>query len=477
MNSKLFLDAMENIQDKYIISAQQRLGYASEQKKRRNRSLKQLFTAALAAALALFCTSAVALAVSPSLRATVISLFWLGETEQVPGIPAGVNEVRQVTIGETVGANYVKVDGVWSWIWDGALLRNGTWADSGSSFYELDGEKLREVGADAPVATAQTTWNGRDYIAMFRWFVYDGILYTDEIATGTMLNSATDAVLYPTRLGERTDVVQLTATILEPLMENYTWVYDLESGRVTDVLEGCGVEALGPIRTVTLAEDLKYAIVQAGETVEGTPYLVDLDNKTLMPLSEVFGMEIEEWRIQTDEDGYSAGFCDNDTILLTTGEKNTTWTYHISSGALMCTVEDGTGLRSIDSHRGMLSLSVDEAGGVTIVDRATGGRVRLEGVDGNKEFICKANSADTKLFWAEWSGSDEYHSTSIDRLGVIDLETGEFTAFDRNNQEVPRNEWVYWLGDDRVMIVNDFQSTEDFDPERTPEYYLCIYEF
>lgn len=477
MNSHIFLYAFGDIHDEYIISAQQCLGYEPEQRKCRNKSIKRIFTMALAAALVLACAMATAMAVSPELRATIISMFRLDEAEQVPDISAKVNEVRQITIGETVSANYVKVDGIWSWGTDGALLCNGTWAGDGSSFYKLDGEELTEIGADAPVVSAQTSWNGRDYTAMFRWFVYDGILYTDEIATRKLFDGMADAVLIPSRLGERTDVVLLTATVLEPTMENYTWVYDLESGEVTDVLEDCGVEVLGPIRVVTIADDLKHAIVQAGETSEGTPYLADLEEQTLTPLSEVFGMEIKEWQFQTGEGGYRAGFCNSDTILLTTGERNTTWTYHIPSGALVCTVADGTGLRPIDSRRGMLNLSVDEAGGVSVVDLATGGRVKLEGINGNGEFICKANSTDTKLLWAEWSGSDEHRSISIERLGVIDLETGEFTAFDRVHQEELRDEWVYWLGDSRVMIVNDLHSSENSDPGHSPAYYLCVYEF
>lgn len=477
MNSKEYQKAMACFEPDPFLRA--RVAAAVKERKRpRTRPLRKALTVACAAALALVCATAAALAVNPELRATVISLFRLDAVERVPGIPAGVNEVRQVTIGETVTAQYVKVEGTWDWITDvdGTLLRDGTWAGTGSRFYELDGEKLTEIGADAPVASAQVSWNGREYTAMFRWFVHDGVLYTDEIATGTLFGGMAGLVLIPSRLGERADVVQLTATVMGRLMENYTWVYDLESGEVTDVLAGCGVEALGPIRTVGLAEDLKHAIVQAGDTVEGTPYLADLEKKTLTPLSELFGVEIKEWQFQVAEDGgYRAGFCDNNTVLLTTG--NTAWTYHIPSGALVCTVEDMTGLRVIGSRRSMLCLSVDETGGVSIVDLATGGRVGLEGVDGNGEFICKANSTDTKLFWAEWSGSDEYRSTSIDRLGVIDLETGKFTAFDRDHQEEPRDEWVYWLGDDRMVVVNDLHSGEGYDPDHTPEYYLCVYEF
>lgn len=483
MNSGNFLDAMEAIQDQYLISAQRRLGGAPAQNRPGRRSVKRIFTAALAAALALLCTIAAAMAVSPPFRAAVISLFQLGEAEQVPGIPAGVNEVRQITIGDTVTARYVKVEGIWDLDTgaSGALLRNGAWNAKGSRFYELDGETLTEVGADAPTASARISWDGREYHALFRYFVYDGALYTDDLS-GTLFNGMADLTLPPTRIGGRTDVVQLTTIVAgsDEFYEGiYSWVYDLESGEVIDVLEGFDVEKLGLLHAVTLAEDLKHAIVQAGDTLEGTPYLADLEQKTLTPLSELFGVEIKEWQFQIAEDGgYRAAFCDSDTILLTTVAGHSAWTYHIPTGALVCTVEDTTGLRLIDSWRSMLALSVDEAGGVSIVDLSTGGRVKLEGVNGNGEFLCKANSTDTKLLWAEWSGSDEYHPrTTINRLGVIDLETGEFTAFDRVRQEDLRGEWVYWLGDNRVMILDDLHSKDGYDPDRTPEYYLCVYEF
>ena len=101
MTEKTFLDALEGIQDRYIISAQERLGVLNTPKKSRSHSMKRIFTVVLAAVLALMCTMAVAMAVSPEFRITVISLLQLGEKEQVPGIPAGVNEVRRVTIGDT----------------------------------------------------------------------------------------------------------------------------------------------------------------------------------------------------------------------------------------------------------------------------------------------------------------------------------------------------------------------------------------
>ena len=147
MNGTIFLDAMEGIQDQYIISAQERLGNLAHRKKSGHLAVKRIFTVALAAALVLTGTMAVAMAVSPEFRAAVISLFQLGEPERVPGIPGGANEVRQVVIGDTVTARYVKVEGTWSFFTENGLLRKGSdWQRQGNLFYQLVCEMLTDVG-------------------------------------------------------------------------------------------------------------------------------------------------------------------------------------------------------------------------------------------------------------------------------------------------------------------------------------------
>lgn len=490
MNGTVFLDAMEGIRDEYILSARDRLGDLTDHKRFGRHAMKRIFTVALAAALALTCTMAVAMAVSPGFRAAVISLFQLGEPERVPGIPEGTNAVRQVVIGDTVTARYVKVEGTWSFFTEDGLLRRGSgWQRQGDLFYRLDGETLTEVGVDAPVVEPAVQWNGEEYTGRFRWFIYDGQLYLDDRFYEDGDYSKTPIGLVPGRLGSRTDVAVLTAMGYEEYETYYCWLYDLKSGQVRDVLAGCGVEALGPTRKVQFSEDLKYAIVQAGETPEGTLYLADLEKKTCTPMSGLFGMEIKEFRLETGEGGYQVGFYDNDTILLAIGPKDTPWTpqnsvwsYHIPSGAVACTVEDGTGLRPVDgvwgqyAQFGALALAPD-GDGISIVDLGTGGRVKLEGVDPSRGFLCKANSTGNKLLWAEWDEVENNVSVRMDRLGVIDLETGVFTLFRREGQEELRNsEWAGWLGDDRVVICIDPHNGAGYDPE-TRESYLCVYEF
>jgi len=152
LNGKLFLDAMEGIRDEYILSAQIRLGYISAQGKRRILSVKQIFTVALAAVLMLLCTVAAAMAVSPEFREAVISLFQLGEVERVPGIPAGANEVKQVSIGGEVSAQYVKADGCWLSDDGETVLRQ---SDNGQErFWDIHDGQLVELGTDVRETTA-----------------------------------------------------------------------------------------------------------------------------------------------------------------------------------------------------------------------------------------------------------------------------------------------------------------------------------
>ena len=112
MNSKDYRKAMECFEPDPFLRA--RLAAAVENARPvRSRPMRQVFTVALAAALALACTMAAALAVSPELRSSVISLFQMDVVEQVPGIPEGVSGVKQVDIGEGVTAQYVRVEGFW----------------------------------------------------------------------------------------------------------------------------------------------------------------------------------------------------------------------------------------------------------------------------------------------------------------------------------------------------------------------------
>ncbi len=487
MNGKLFLDAMEGIQDEYILSAQARLGYIPAKGKRRGLPVRRAFTVALAAALALLCTVAAAMAVSPEFRQAVISLFQLGEVERIPGVPEDANEVKQITIGGKVSAQYVKLEGAW-YTDDGQelLLRwdaepESVWDRQPEHFYDLVGGELVEVGADAPETTAHLSWLGWEIDIRFRSFPHNDRLYVyDQAVTGFGGPDLPAGTVYAERLGSRTDMAVLRGECYQPVDTSRAWICDLKTGQVWDVLAECGFaedSALGP---VLFAEDLKHALVRAWDGVPGsglTPYLADLEEKTYTPLSELMGLDIE-----TTFGRYEATFCGSDTVVLAMAplwrpEPTSVWAYHIPSGMTAPTVQKEAELEEIwsgDPYGQFLAQQVDEDGCVTILDLHTGGRVKLEGItvaQGQRCYL-KANPSQTKLLWAEWDGG-----ANLSRLGVVDLERGVFTAFARENLDIQYNDVTFWMGDNRVAVMMDLHTGEPYDSYSTSEYYLCVYEF
>lgn len=478
MNSKLLLNALEHIDECYILHAQKHLGYLEDAAKPRRRSMKRIFTVALAAALALICTLAAAMAVSPEFREAVISLFQIGEVERVPDVPEEPGEIKQITIGGEVSAQYVKVDASWG-MDNGLGLLQRLDSDNGQErFYDVADGELVEVGVDASELSTAVSWYGRTISVHLRFSVYHDTLYLYNGYGGSCEEDSMTFVVNPERLGSRTDVVLLRGECYGAEADtNWAWVCDLKSGEVWDVLAGCGLEKFPYMERVLLAEDLKHALIRGwdGASDSGiTPYLADLEEKTCTPLSELMRLDIP-----TAFGSYEVTFYDSDTVLLAMAplwrpEPTSVWAYHIPSGMVTPTVVNEEGLTAIDSEYAYdwaLAQKVDENGNVTIVDLRTGRQVKLEGITADGDCYLKINNARTRLLWVDWG------AYGLNRLGVIDLESGEFTAFERENMELRYNEAVFWLDDDRVVTRMDLHTGEPFESYPTNEYYLCIYEF
>ena len=478
MNSELLLNAMEHIDERYILQAQKRLGYFVETAKPRSRPVKRIFTIALAAALALICTLAAAMAVSPEFREAVISLFQLGEAERVPDVPEEAGEVKQITISGEVSAQYVKVDSSWGVDRELGLLHRLDADDGQERFYDVVNGGLVEVGADASEISTSVSWYGRTILVHLRFFVYHDALYLYNGYGGSCEEDSMTFVVNPERLGSRTDVVLLRGECYGAEADtNWAWVCDLKTGEVWDVLAGCGLERFVSMERVLLAEDLKHALIRGWDGTSGsgmTPYLADLEEKTCPLLSELMDLDIP-----AAFGSYEAAFYDNDTLLLAMAPlwqpgPSSVWAYHIPSGMVTPTVVNEEGLTKIDSEDAYdwaLAQKVDENGSVTFVDLRTGKQVKLEGITAADHCYLKINSARTRLLWVDWVDN------RLNRLGVIDLESGEFKAFERENMELRYNEAVFWLGDDRVVTMMDLHTGEPFESYPTNEYYLCIYEF
>lgn len=478
MKREYISDAVGSISAEHIQEAERySIAAGSEGAKRTRRPVRRAPSVALAAALALICTMAVALAASPELREAIISLFRIEEVE--PPAPPGETElVSSITIGDEVLAQYVyNCNGMWP---EGELLvgrsGEGSMAESNARvFYTLDEDNnLTQIGQDATEEYVETQWDGLPAAAHFSWFVYHDRLYLNDI-----LNTVEDppygaSRLFVTGIPGRTDKVILDNN---DSMAYYFWIYDLNSGELTDVLAGCGFEEIGRIRNRPLEElasvssGLRYALLELSpeDSEFAVPYLADFQEKTCTPLSELMGLEIpaqEYLEIQTGT-SHLVRFLDAEHIQLTVFEdpqgadqgRISCWVYHIPSGTVTQTVAK----ERLVGGASPLWLTENESGTVWVIDARTGERTQIEEFPLTDGFQYGCNEAGTRLLCI---GAGEADAAQV---GVIDLVNGTFRILQRGGPEDQyNNSFPEWLGDDRA--VSGYVKLDG-------EFYLCVYTF
>ena len=143
---------------------------------------RRLIGKVLVAAVAIACTFMVAMAVSPQLRAAVLTLFRLEETEQVPGPVKELPEepeMTQNTIAQQVEAQYIRLPNAGSGYNYGiGTLFQAERADDGSilSFHYWAIEENELVPLETRTTEFSTTWDGVTYADTVYWCEYDGAI-------------------------------------------------------------------------------------------------------------------------------------------------------------------------------------------------------------------------------------------------------------------------------------------------------------
>ena len=152
------------------------------QTKRKHRSVRRVFTVALAATLTVTCLATVAFAASPELRAAVLSFFRMEEREQVPSSSVSPDgpDISQAEIGELVKAQYIKMDS-YQYGFSGGLLHHLTWSEDrktllDAKFWEARDNELIPVKVDMHTSQVDIMFKGLHYQGEFWWFIHEGQL-------------------------------------------------------------------------------------------------------------------------------------------------------------------------------------------------------------------------------------------------------------------------------------------------------------
>ena len=458
---------------------------------RRYAPVHRVLASTLTAVLMLTCVTTVALAASPELRRAVLSFFRIEEREQVPGQPdinpSDINQpdvdqpydnqpdISQTEIGSLVKAQYIKMDQRYGL--SGGLLNNLTWSDDGrtlleAEFWEIKDNNLVPVQVDMRTSQIDITFQDINYQGNLYWFIRNGELYyfqgspygvdtrpEDEWSVEA-IPGRTDVLLLKLAQGQQTDYTE------------YPMLFYLDTGETEDFLASTGARELEYAYDYSWSENMRRALILCSAGMGGLQeWLCDLDARTLIRLDELTGMGEE----------VSAGFADNDTLILTThttSEEDETWqtitcyAYDIPTGQKTKTLDKAHYYRWWDEPYGAQLFGsrcvlIGEDGQVRLVDLKTGMQTVVEGFTWQMGDEFMPSPSGNKLLY--YSSDSKAEGLGISQLGVVDLEKGTFIAFDREGYGNLYEEGIGWSNDSTVSI-----NARSSDGETR---YLILYTF
>lgn len=451
------------------------------QTKRKHRSVRRVFTVALAAALTVTCLATVAFAASPELRAAVLSFFRMEEREQVPSssVSPGGPDISQTEIGELVKAQYIKMDS-YQYSFSGGLLHHLTWSEDrktlvDAKFWEARDNKLIPVEVDMHTSQVDIMFKGLHYQGEFWWFIHEGQLdyfTTDNRAWDEEGEHAWDWNFSP--VPGRTDVLMLhlsTGTQME--YREHSFLYHLDTGETEDLFPGVDPDVLAQSDGAVWSNDLRLALITGRASEEfpnGREWLYDREIGTLTDVSTLGGVGAD-----------MAMFAGGDTLILYDmtddidggAQYVTIYSYNLATGLAVKTLEQTPYCREWEENPsgvmtfGSRCVHISEVGQVQVVDLKTGDQTLLDGFTFRKgDDFMVSPSGDKLLYFAMDSESE---GLGISQLGVADLEKGVFFAFDREGYENLHEGGIGWEDDNTVSIR---ASTLDNET-----HYLLVYQF
>jgi len=432
--------------------------------------LRRGLSVALAAALVLACTMAGALAVSPELRTLVLSFFHLEETERVPET-AGPG-LTQAEIGP-VKAQYIRLDGKRYSDGYGVLFQVDRSEEDARvlavRFWTVEGGEL--VALECQTTALDLTWKGEPVQDTVYWcvtgdraFCYcDGPMVASD--TGWTLRSIpgrTDAALLYISQGRQLDFRQ------------YPLLLHLETGEVEDILAGTGVDKLDNAAEFDWSADLSKVVVSTNDGQFS--YLCNRNAGTLTALTP-----------PGDAEEVSAAFAGEDALLLfaPTWTENagytagSCWAYDLTTGEMTQTLagepiyrEEGPGAMFFGNRH---CVRVREDHTVSVLDLLTGTETPVENFTLDELGEFSSNPAGTKLLY--YVRDAGLRGLGIAQIGVLDLEQGTFTAFDRDGYETLREVSLGWFDDDRILIHATPQDDSGTHSYLSETHYFLLYEF
>ena len=490
MNAMHLLDALGNIQDPYILSAAQNLGYGTKIQKRRFPLSRA--AACLTAALLFLCLSfGTAMAISPEFREFIYSFLRIEQPEVVPEhdspIPESSTPIEEqlsvepekIQIGAQLEGTYVHTpvashgrNGLFLICTDEVMMNSGNHYDA---YREENGTLVK---LEERTFSQDYTILGNDFHVEFSWVDAGGhcvITYVDS-----------DTLWRKQNLSGPLEKTLFTFSCQIPgakYLTNYPVLIDLNTGELTDILAGTGAENLDGIYQAAISEDLTRMVLV---TQEKELYYVDIPGKQLCSVDALSGEHAEEcaltdstltcWVLEGDSieeatlGTYRIWTIDLETMVrrdLFQALPATPATSHNVWSETYCIREDlipgFAGLHFLEgfnmtSHWGNMysgsdfALEVDENRNVWVIDLATGEKSVIDGFTWPELQYPKVEcipSPDGQKLLIQWRGETTYY----DQIGVLNFAQKTFFTFSRENLNDVNEHTIYWFDHNSILIA------------------------
>ena len=469
MNSKQILSAMNNISSEYILSAQKKLEYDSEDAPKNqiqvkgHRTIRRTLSLAAAVILILSVCFTTALAVSPEFREFVFAFFNITEPEIIPenvpdeSAPNNMEvEEGQINIGGVIEGTYIHFpnmsavrNGIFTVCTDDVQMNSGSQYDA---YYEKDGEFIR-----LEEKTFDQTYNlfGNDIHVTFDWVEHNGTVAT------TFIESEAPFVKF-------SGAGDVTSTLMwlqidppgEETFGYYPVLINVRTGELTDMCAGLGVENMRQIRQAAISDDLtQLLIVDWDKNI----YYVDLVDRKLYPIDDLLGQKCAACVLV---DGKLIAWSENYGSVTVRVFDPATWeSRETYSGRPMFLRGFNSSILSSWMYRGTrFALEVDANHDVYVIDLLNGQRSIIDGFkwQENNEVVTECvPSADGNKVLIYSRGATTYYES----IGVLDFSNRAFVKFSRENVGNVNEHSAYWFDNDSVVIA----TSGDDD---TRQYYI-----
>ncbi len=490
MKNLLILDAISNINNEYILSAQFKLGYCDERHSAKYNQvyLRGTFRKALAfiAAAAIFITLcfSTAMAVSADFREMVFNFFHIKQEVTIPENPIDTELTADnmfaeptIYIGNVIQGKYVHapiasraIAGVFLVCTDEIESKQGSHYDA---YYEANGELIK---LEEHHFRKQYTLLGNSFDLEFDWTEHNG----NVILTWVKEN---DNFTMPRNAGSADNVLFKLCFIGVNSSGEYTesWypvLLNLHTGELSDILSGTGAEHLIGFNNAAISDDRTKMLLQQNTESGSQLYFVDLNSKQLYSLDELSGDHVDScsligskiacWKLS---DGcYKAWNIELSTLKRTDlfdSAFNAAATPEADAGIVFIAGFDSW-IREGNMYAGSrFALETDENRNVYVIDLSNGARAPIDGYIWTPEAMMIPSPDGTKLLLADGYFSENKY----EYIGILDFENMTLAEFSRNNTNSAREYLISWH-DRNTVCISSYMDSDSYDCYLSRDFYL-----